>query len=680
MILTAAAKWRHRLVLASGLTLLMGSHAYVILQGERYVGPVLISDHVFDLWLVLLLLALCGAVGLRSLERFRFTFDSPIERLLFSVAIGSGCVAVSILILGFLSALRPLLIALLIVSWLFWARREITQIWLITIEAAKEIKRQNNVVSLTIMAVVVAFMVFQALLPSRDWDSLMYQLRVPEQFATAGRIFLPEDNLHAAYVQFVQMLYIPLLAYGSTAGPALLNVAFAVFLGLAVFSFAQRFFGCLTAVFSMQLLWSSTVLLVVAITPRIDVTFALFLFLAHFGLLLATIEWKCFYLAAALLGYAVGIKYTGIVYALALVPVILWVSWSRRASVISAVVDLGRFSAISLAVSVPWFAKNWWLFRAPFYPFFAQRKIDPWLGFLYPEKALPASIDPNIVSILGQVRLPFNLVDVFINPSVLSVEMEAVFYRFSPIFLILIAWVISINRSAILNGLIIPSIGYLVALILFSSRTNLRYLIPVIAPLTVASVYLLVSRTVGPYRSRTALIFAHLLVLAALFPTATMMTTWTANKLAFDYVTGRASRDDFLYHTKAPADYAELAPTLAYINQNLPPTSRILMLFEARGYYFHVPVIQDNVLTNWPLMAARASNLDCLAGSGITHVLVNVGGMNYYLQRGLNPSTLRWDLFKKFADQCLISVFQGPTHVLYGVRKSSLHGERRTSQ
>ncbi len=96
------------------------------------------------------------------------------------------------------------------------------------------------------------------------------------------------------------------------------------------------------------------------------------------------------------------------------------------------------------------------------------------------------------------------------------------------------------------------------------------------------------------------------------------------------------------------------------------------MLFEARGFYLNVPVIQDNVLTNWPLLANRASKLDCLAGSGITHVLLNRSGLDYYLARGLNPRTARWEIFQEFAGKCLAPIFQETGYTLFEVRRRAL--------
>jgi hypothetical protein len=644
-------------------------HIYVTAQGPRYAGFLLVLDHVFHIGLVLALLILCSAVGFGILASFRYNFDNPLEALLFSLAIGCGVVSVSILFLGFLSGLRPMILSGLMALWVFLARSQIPKVLRLSAQASIQFKEQSNALTLAIFGIVAVFMISRALLPPTDWDSLMYHLRLPGQFLEIGKIFFPEDNLHVAYVQLIHMLYLPLLAYGSVAGPAILSAFFALFFGLTVFAFARRFFEAQTAALSFQLLWSSTIVLLTAITPRIDVTLAQFLFLAHFALLLTSRDRKFFYLSAVLLGLSVGIKHNALIYALALSPIIMWINWSRDRSVTGSLLRPFYFGVISLSISLPWLAKNWWLFGSPFYPLFAKRQIDSWLAFLYSEKVIPASADPNIKTMLSEVRVPFNLIDLFVNPGALSVEGEAAFYFFSPILLCIVLWAISFTKNQILNGLMIPAIGYGAVLIVFSPSTNLRYLIPVVAPLTIASVYLVVSCMHGRQWARKAFIIGQFCALIALLPTAIVMKLWSANRLATNFLVGSSSAESYLENNSVPPYHRVFATTLFYVNRHLPPSSRVLMLFEARGFYFNVPVIQDNVLTNWPLMANRASKLNCLDGSGITHILVNFADLNYYLRRGLEPATTRWDVFENFAGKCLIPTFKGPGHTLYEVKK-----------
>ncbi len=149
---------------------------------------------------------------------------------------------------------------------------------------------------------------------------------------------------------------------------------------------------------------------------------------------------------------------------------------------------------------------------------------------------------------------------------------------------------------------------------------------------------------------------------------AVMEFQWTRNSLFL----GISPAGSHLKNNSVPPYYRVFAATISHLNRHLSPTSRVLMLFEAHGFYFNVQVIQDNVLTNWPLLANRASEIDCLTNTEITHVLVNFADLNNYLHRGLNPATIRWDVFRQFADRCLVQVFQGPGHDLYEVRRRVL--------
>src|SRR5688572_6392099 len=100
-------------------------HIHVTTQGAGYAGVLLVFDHLFNVGLVLALLILCSAVGFWILACFRYNFDKPLEALLFSLAIGCGVISVSILVVGFLSGLRPMILTGLMALWVFLARRQI---------------------------------------------------------------------------------------------------------------------------------------------------------------------------------------------------------------------------------------------------------------------------------------------------------------------------------------------------------------------------------------------------------------------------------------------------------------------------------------------------------------------------------------------------------------------------
>jgi hypothetical protein len=664
-------KRRYILLLSLGAVIsLISAHLYVVAKNGDYVGPLIILDHFFNMGLVVALLTVCAAVGLWLQERFRLTFDTPLEALLFFVAIGSSAVGASILILGLLSGLQPITLASVMVLWALLARCEIVTVCQLIAEASIEIKKRGDVLSLTVFAIVGGFMISQALLPPRDWDSLMYHLRVPLQFLQAGKIYLPEDNLHAAFVQLVHMLYLPLLAFRSYSGPALTSTCFGLFLGLASFAVASRFLEGKTAPFCQTLLWVSPVIPLIAITPRIDVTLAFFLLLTHLALLKAQHHEEHFNFAAVLLGTAIGIKHNAFLYGLGLTPLILHLvcvlqnSWNKRIN------SLAVFCAIVLATASPWLIKNWLLFDSPIYPFLAQRRVDGWLSFLYSEEVYAELVNPQIWTSLTEAYHRFDLWNFITNKVDASLEREAIQYTISPLFLCLCLLLRREPANNIRLWLVIPAFVFLTGTVMSSTSVNIRYLVPVLAPFTLVSADLLIRHCNSLLTSRKSAGVCKILAVVLLLPTLQMMFNWTLHNLSIKYFLGLISRENYLKQHVFPPDHAEYYHAVSYINRNNTGINKVLMLFEARGLYSNVPVIQDNLLTNWALLAGKISNLNCLQATNISHVLLYRAALDYNLKRGLNPAATRWAEFQSFADNCLVPVYYGANgYVLYRITK-----------
>jgi hypothetical protein len=142
---------------------------------------------------------------------------------------------------------------------------------------------------------------------------------------------------------------------------------------------------------------------------------------------------------------------------------------------------------------------------------------------------------------------------------------------------------------------------------------------------------------------------------------------WTARTRALGYAAGTVSRGVFLatHHDPGVRVYA---PMMQFVNANVPDDGKILMLFEARGFYLDPSTIQDNKVTNWPLLATALEPGECLAAAGVDHVLLATGSLNYYVQRGLDLTSIKWGRFQEFAGSCLEPIYDGPGYVLFEVK------------
>lgn len=668
--------------IAAGAVIAIAGHLLLHTQHDplTYTGPLLILDHLFDFSLAAALLAVCFSAGRFVLDRVGLKLATPLEGLLLSLVLGTAILALIYLAAGALGLLWTPAVLGLPVAIAALTFRQLQRLPHDLRRAIAFVRERSGhpllaATVLGVLALVGLVMVVQAIPPPTDWDSLMYHLEIPKRFLEAGRIYTPEDNLHVGYIGLTHMLYLPLLAAASASGPAILSAFFALALGLAVFSLAERFLDGETASLSAAALWGSASLLLVAITPRIDVTLALYLTLAvHAGLAaLERDDWRWqLGLAAVLLGLAMGIKLHAAAFILAMAPLLAWAALSRaesnRAALVGGltVVGLGTFAA------APWLLKTWLVAGDPFYPLFgAHRILQPWLAELYGSLTAPASFGGESYDILGQAREPVDLVSLFLAPGRLTVEAEGAYYRLSWLLPLLVFWPLYWRKRA-LSSLVLVGALYLAIVILPQSTTNLRYLIPALPLLTIAATHigLELSRTAAPERWLRPV--AVLLVLATLYPSATVMRLWLRKSDVLGYVAGSTSGQEYL--TGGFAYYANMVQA---VNDRVPPDGKVLLFFEARGFYFEPEVIQDNVLTNWPLLAARTAEPgSCLGSSGITHILAANAAVNYYIRRGANPELFRGDLFPAFADRCLEPVHRGRGFILFRVKGRSRTGSR----
>jgi hypothetical protein len=656
---------------ATGVAFTAAIAAHIVTTGSAMdvTGPLLLLDHLFDLFAVTAVFTICFGVGRFLLRWYRPGFQDPIDVLVFAISSGGAVVGVGNLAIGALGGFHPIILWLVLVVTALATRRHLAEIPALLRRVTDTIgraRKESHLVDLglVVSGVAAAFMLVNALTPPVDWDSLMYHLQVPAQFLETGRVHLPVDNLHVALVGLPHMLYAPLIGVHSVAGPALASAAFAILLGLATFRVAARFFGAAAAGASLALLWGSSTILLVGITPRVDVTLALYTFLAHYALLIAVEDRHraSYYLAAALLGCAFGVKYHAGLYLIGLAPLIVGCArpfTKKRA----ALLHLVAFGLVFVITAGPWILKNVALLGAPFYPFLTPIRLEPWLAGFFGSTGVPEGASAAIFAILSEVRVPFNVWDAFFAPSRLTVELEGAFYYASPALLIVPLW-LALLRHRWLTWFVVPALLYLLVLILPFPATNLRYLIPAIIPLTIVAGQLaasLASRLAPQHVHGPAL---TILILLSLIPSARTAYTWLTRTIALSHAAGVTSRSEYLA-SHFDAGVQVYAPVVEFVNDSIPDESRVLMLFEARGYYFAPHVLQDNRVTNWPLLATTVADDACLDTDAFTHVLLATGSMAYYQQRGLAADVVQEAKLQDYARRCWQLIYQGPGFVAF---------------
>jgi len=656
------------------LLALVAPLALSLIRNGDTTGPILVLGHLADLGAALSILAISAAIGVALLRRFPGGIGSSLELLPFSVALGAGVLAPGILAAVALAGVRRWVLGALLTGLVIVLRRPLREVAAHLRPALTDLleKAHSGRSRFVLLGcgVAAAFLLCMAVAPPSDWDSMMYHVEIPIEWLRAGRIFVPGGNDHTAFIGIPQLLYLPLLATGSLAAPAILSVLLTLVLALSVFAISARFWKPPTQNYVLAAFWGSPAVLLVGMTARVDVTLTLYTLLAQYALLRAWLdrpEQPWLELGAMLLGFAFGVKYQGGLYAIALLPLVILACVRRCGGVAGAWRPLLRFGVISALAASPWLLKNWFLFHAPFYPFLSEPAHPDWLASIPASISSGPRLDPRVQQILQRARAPFNLLYAFLAPSRLSVEAEAHFYYLRPVLVLLPLWIFR-WRDRVINGLGGPAVLYLVFLLSISPETNLRYLIPAFVPLTLVTTALAIefSQRISVGVRAVARTF---LVLVTVFPAALAMAVWISGTSSLSHLVGATSgnayrRTHLLPEVRAHARVAEFA------NRAIPPSGRLLMIFEARGLYLRPAVIEDTRLTNWALLASRLGPGQCLSNSGITHVLVNGGAAEFYVERGVPPDVLRWDEFERFAARCLTPIYADSGLTLYRVGNS----------
>jgi hypothetical protein len=650
-------------IVAFCASLLTAVHIDAVRVGDTVAGPVLLLDHVFVVTLTGVLLCVCAALGHMMLRRLRVVDDSAIDALAFSVALGAGLLSTAILVAVAVAGVQESVLLVVLLGAGALGRREMQLLPALLQQAAQELKHKAGKPALMLVGIMAIGMTIQAIAPPMDYDSLMYHVRVPTQFLERGALYVPEDNLHVAYVGLLHSLYLPLIAAKAPAGCALLNVFFALLLSATLLTSCTRFLTSTTGQVAMVIFWGSSIVHLVATTARVDVTLVFYLFLGHYALLRWLLSsqsptpWTI--VAATLLGFASGIKYLGFPYVLALTPLILAAAISTGKAAGQTLRNVAIFGLVAVAAGAPWLIKNIVLLGAPLYPYFAERILQPWLATLNGTADLPSGLASAALRPLSEVREPFSLVTWFTAPERLTPEIEGSAYGANLAFVLLV-FALPLLRNRTFSAFVVPGLIFVAVILLRNPYLNLRYLMPALPALTIASAYVIATgiREVRLLR-RYSGPFVLVAVTCSVLPSLIVLGSNFSYLRPIAHAIGAVSR--YYYKGEINAE--------RYVNDRLPRDARVLLLFDARGYRYSRTVIQDNNLTNWPLLISVLGPSKCLEGSGITHVLVNEFGLRLYVNRGLNSNHILWDRFDEFADRCLEEVHREPDFWLFAVRR-----------
>ncbi len=573
--------------------------------------------------------------------------SSLLETLVLPALATLGALGLAIWIVGSLGLFSgPLWAAIFVAFWLIWMiarRRNVAQNACRLGPALRDLSATEKLLAFYLLAVWALVFVLSLAPPNgADYDSLVYHLAVPAQYARLGRVAqLPFD--HHSYFPFtMEMLYGVALQLRGPVFAKLFHWLMLPLGALILVAMGQRAGTRVGGLLAACLFTSLPMTLTEASTAYIDLGFTAFAVAAVLCFAGAPTSNRLHNLAwsGAFCGFCLGTKYFGwlILGFLGIWLLIETVRLKPR----NGARGIALFGVVALAIGGAWYARNWIWVGNPVYPFaygvFGGRGWTAQMARVYDESQaiygfgrspldllmLPfrlAMTPLNVggfekVGVVGQpwwpmipgpVAAPKNgLFDVlglllvtFPGPAIFAFGLPALLGRNKP-------------RPILLAALLFVFLWIFWA----GSSQQVRYLFPALALLAVVGGWgmaqwapkLPLARWIGGAGLVGWLIFAPL------FIAYSARGTWGV-------ISGAQTPENYL--TRAFSGYG----AMQWINANAPADARVAVYGEPRDFYLKRSYFwaddPHNELIAYPTIVTGAQLAAALKAQGATYILWN---------------------------------------------------------
>ncbi|MEW6207229.1 MAG: hypothetical protein AB1631_02610 [Acidobacteriota bacterium] len=457
----------------------------------------------FGAWSLILL----TAIGVGHLFLRRLEFDSFVERMVFTLAVGLGMCSLPIFALGLAGLLYwqaifalTLASAIAVAAWLLRSGK---------LPALPSLKNHHTLRGAVILLLAITGIVYWGLAllmtqyPPLQWDSTAFHLVLCREYLNTHQIS-PVTGIHFPLLPSLNhMLFVWGMALKDDIVAQMIEHTFLMLTATGLYAWCRREGKPLMGIAAAAFWLGSPLVLLLGASAYIDIGLACFVFLGVYAMRLF---WepgqnRLWLLAMALLAMAAGVKLAGLFFLLGGAVLGLWavirmhrIRWS----------EVARGWALAAFVTLPWYIYIAYHTGNPMWPAFAQYSSSAWGS---PEVA---STINSWLSRAGQPRTLRNFLtasfDWIAHPETFQSESNRPFFPLVAIWPV--AWIASIwNRSVRWWAI------WAFAFTVFWSRQPqlVRYWLPVF-PLAILALYeslgLIIDRVLKPDVMKTFVWFA----------------------------------------------------------------------------------------------------------------------------------------------------------------------------
>lgn len=451
-----------------------------------------------------------------------------------------------------------------------------------------------------------------ALGPQIGYDTLTYHFALPKLYLLKARIVATPHTLYAGLPFNTEILF----GLGMALKGEILAklIPWVISMGLlACIAMWMRRFGSLRAgIIAGILLLSSVAVSFQVWDSYVELMWAFFGFLSIFSvcMFIERNDSHWLTLAGVFAGLTLGVKYNAYSIIAPLVGMLVVYARNGRERILNPLIASG----LALLVLAPWLIKNIAHYHNPIFPFFHDfftgSDSPDWRALLADSKS--RSLRHVLASANGVLE---TLSSYWSRKSSPSDDIGIALFGLTP-FLFLA------RRRSHSQKLFWGFVFSWLAWALTSSMP--RFLISGI-PLLAILLATAASDERLPSRFRDFLLSIVLLLGTGAF--AEVSAYWM-ERGSWPVLTGRRSASDYLSHVQ-PAYPGPYYPAAEFINSQLPPSAKVLLLFEQRGYFLERDFVATSILVRNPIvdLARQASSGRDLAASlkrlGFTHLLIN---------------------------------------------------------